>query len=335
MPITKSALIRYQVLDKCFRNTGRIYFIEDLVEEINKVLQEIDPNCSVKKRQVIEDINFMESSEGFSIDLQRVRDGKRVFYRYSDPSFSINNLPLKQEELDKIKAAIDILSRFEGMPQFDWVYEVIPIVQHKLGLVRKTDKPIVSFDFNRDLKGLEFFGVLFNSILNEVVLRVEYKPYISDQSYQLIFHPYYLKEYNNRWFVIGLNQEQQNPFWVLALDRIVSIESTSLSYLNCDTDWEEYFYDVIGVTRPTGVEPIEIKLLFSPERAPYIISKPLHMSQKVKYIDDMLEVRIKVVPNKELMALLLSFCPHVQVVEPLFLRDEFVSILNQSLTPCM
>jgi len=83
MPVNKSAIIRYNILDKCFRNIGKMYFIEDLVETVNEELKQIDPRLSVSKRQILEDIKFMESSEGWSADIQRRRYGKKVYYRHN------------------------------------------------------------------------------------------------------------------------------------------------------------------------------------------------------------------------------------------------------------
>lgn len=331
MPKNKNAVIRYHVLDRCFRNTGRSYYIEDLIDEINKVLMDIDPNLTVSKRQVLDDIRFMESSEGWSADIDRLKDGRRVYYRYTDPSFSINNVPLRQDEINKINAAIGVLRRFEGMPQFDWVYEIIPLLQEKLGLITAMDKPAVGFDFNPDLKGLEFLGTLFNAILNRVVLRVTYKRFGDESANVFHYHPYYLKEYNNRWFAIGLNHNEQVVNWVIALDRIEQIEETSTPYEENDTDWQEYFYDLVGVTRPSDVKPENITLLFSKQRAPYVVTKPLHASQRHRFVNDELEVRLKVIPNNELLALLLSFCPDIEVIEPKWLRKKFAALLNQAL----
>ena len=60
MATNKNALIRYKVLDKCFRNPGKRYFIGDLIEECNNVLFDIDPNCSgISRRQIFQDLTFM------------------------------------------------------------------------------------------------------------------------------------------------------------------------------------------------------------------------------------------------------------------------------------
>ena len=95
MAITKNALIRYKVLDKCFRNSGRRYFIDDLIQECNNVLLELDPGSDgISLRTIRDDIAFMKSPEGWDIELENLKEGKKMYYRYSDASYSINNMPL-------------------------------------------------------------------------------------------------------------------------------------------------------------------------------------------------------------------------------------------------
>ena len=38
MPINKNALLRYQILDRCFSDRHRRYEIEDLVDKVNDAL---------------------------------------------------------------------------------------------------------------------------------------------------------------------------------------------------------------------------------------------------------------------------------------------------------
>jgi hypothetical protein len=169
MSINKNALIRYQVLDRCFRNTGRIYFWEDLLEECNNALMNFDPNNEgIQRRQLFDDIRFMESDAGWLIPLTRVRHGRKVFYRYEDLSFSINNQPLNDSEAEQLKSALQIFSRFSGTPQFEWVNEMIPMLESKFGLIERKNE-IISFESNIDLKGLHFLTPLFNAIINERV----------------------------------------------------------------------------------------------------------------------------------------------------------------------
>ena len=104
MAVTKYPLIRYKVLDRCFRTTYKKYYIETLVEECNNVLYEMtgDPE-SVKLRQVRDDIAFMRSPEGWNIELAELFDGKKRIYRYEDVRFSIMNLPMNARVMEEFK----------------------------------------------------------------------------------------------------------------------------------------------------------------------------------------------------------------------------------------
>ena len=100
MSINKNAYLRYQVLDRCFSNFQKNYFIEDLLEEVNIALEDFNGyDSNIKKRQLFDDIRFMESDASWSIPLDRIKYGKRVYYRYSEKGFSIKNQKISDEEL--------------------------------------------------------------------------------------------------------------------------------------------------------------------------------------------------------------------------------------------
>ncbi|NBC04883.1 MAG: WYL domain-containing protein [Bacteroidetes bacterium] len=322
MSINKNALLRYQVLDRCFRNTGRKYFWQDLLSEINKALIEYNgPGSGIKRRQLFDDIKFMESDQGWSVPLEKKREGRKVYYRYSDPNFSISNEPLNESEVNQIEAAISVLSRFSGAPQFEWVQELIPVLKDRLGL-KETEREVISIESNIDLKGLDHLSTLYEAIINQQVLKVEYQDFKSDEPFQIKFHPYYLKQYNNRWFVFGLNEELDIETWNMALDRIKSINRAIGKYEKSEIDWKEYFYDIIGVTKKAGDVLQKVILEFSKKSAPYVQTKPLHPTQKTEEKDGKLIVRIEVIPNYELESLIMSFGENVKVIKPESLKEK-------------
>lgn len=335
MAVTKNALVRYQVLDRCFRNPGRAYTLDDLLEECNKALYEINGDTDgIRRRQLQKDIVFMESDQGWAIPLERVRFGNKnqhVSFRYSDPSFSINNQTLNQTEAEQLKAALFMLTRFTGAPQFDWIQEIVPIIEDKLGLVGNGEK-VIAFDQNLETQGQQFIPVFFIAITNKVVLSVNYQDFITPEPYAFLFHPYFLKQYNNRWFVFGHKEGTEKYDWNLALDRVLSIQPTQTAYIGNDTDWESYFYDIVGVTKLADGIIEQVVLRFSADQAPYVRTKPLHPSQRApKVLDDgSIEVRIYVIINFELERLILSFGERVQVIEPLHLREKIAGILRQA-----
>lgn len=318
MATNKNALIRYKILDTCFRNPGRNYTIKDLIEECNKLLTEINPeSAGISRRQVYDDIAFMESNEGWGIELNRQRNGRNVIYRYTDMAFSINNMPLNELEIDQIRSAMDILAQFEGMPQFEWLHEILPKLKQG---INNNEKPqeIISFDNNQYLKGIEFLGRLYNAIHYKQILSISYQPFTSTSPYDLIIHPYYLKQYNNRWFLFGYNPENGKHDWNLALDRMLKIQDVGDVYnINTTIDWTEYFEDIIGVTKHENNDVDNIKLHFYGITGKYIESKPIHGSQRSRWInDEVLEVDLQLIINFELEKFILSNGNSVKVIFP-------------------
>ena len=329
MSTNKNALIRYKVLDKCFRNPGKRYFINDLILECEKVLLDIDSDSNgISRRQIFDDIAFMESKEGWEIELNKNRDGKRVYYRYTNTSFSINNMPLNEVEVNQLKDALVILSQFKGMPQFEWVNELVPKLQQGIASDEVSDT-IIEFDSNQYLKGIEHLGPLHNAIFYKKALNISYQPFENDTPFDVVIHPYFLKQYNNRWF----NQENGKYDWNLALDRIVSIEETNIDYhKNTVIDWNEYFEDIIGVTKPSNAEIENVVLHFNSKTGNYIQTKPLHGSQKSKWLNNnTLQVTLQIIINYELERLILSYADSVVIIQPLSLNQAIKNRLYDAL----
>jgi hypothetical protein len=73
MSVNKNAYLRFKTLDRCFRNTGRTYYMEDLIDECSKVLNDINPEVNgISRRTIFTDIGFMESTDGWEIPLEPV-----------------------------------------------------------------------------------------------------------------------------------------------------------------------------------------------------------------------------------------------------------------------
>jgi predicted DNA-binding transcriptional regulator YafY len=319
MSINKKALTRYLAYDRCLRNVGAKYTWKQLIDEANKALLE-EGLEGIGKTQFYSDMQFMEFSE-WKAPIEKIKDGRTVYFKYSDPTYSINNQPLNETEARQLKSALQVLSRFKGMPQFEFINEIIPVIESKLGLV-SLDREVMSFENNLDYEGSKFITPLFNAIVNKRSLIVDYQDFKSPLPYKIAFHPYYLKQFNNRWFVFGYNEFIKNEFWNMALDRIKAIYESSSTYIETEVDWEEYFYDIIGVTKKVDEELQTVKLWFCNSQAPYIITKPLHPTQRIYKNEKGLEVTISVVPNYELEKLILSFGETVKVISPRFLQNQ-------------
>ena len=118
----------------------------------------------------------------------------------------------------------------------------------------------------------------------------------------------------------------------VALDRIQHIDNANVVFKKNDSvDFETYFDDIIGVTIPgEDVKKESIILRFTKERFPYVVSKPIHQSQRIVEGKDC-DVEIKVKPNRELYQQIFSFIPDIEVISPQWLRDEIIEKIKENL----
>lgn len=320
MPTNKNAATRYLAIDRCLSNPGRKFYIEDLVKACNDALLDLDNKSSgISKRTVYSDLNSIEDL--YKTDIERLWDGQKKYFRYADKDFSITDQPINEQEKELLTEALQALSRFKGLPQFSWVEEIKVKLEQNFNL--KTEENIISFDENPYLTGREFIGDLYNAIINKQALNIKYKPFKTENTTEFDIHPFHIKQYNNRWFLWGLNNEYNN-LTNLALDRIQSISQSKIEYKpNTDIDFNEFFDDVIGVSINFSDKPQKVLLKVSSELFPYIRTKPLHWSQKVKEKNEHFTIiEITVQLNYELDALILSHGENIIVLEPKELIDS-------------
>lgn len=332
MATNKHAIIRYQALDKCFRNIGKRYFMDDLIEACNQAIYEFTgSNEGIKKRQVFEDIKFMESDAGYSIELNRHKEGRKVFYRYADTKFSINSQPLNEAEANQLKEALLTLGRFKGLPQFNWIGELTTRLESSFSLL-SNNKDVIQFEQNEYLKGLEFISPIYHAITYQKVIKIEYQGFRQSEPVRYVFHPQLLKQYNNRWFLIGMVNDHEN-FTNISLDRIIAInELSEIAFKEANTDFNELFEDVIGVSIPKNENIQKIQIKINKTLAPYIFSKPIHGSQRIIDRENLI-IEIEVFINYELLSVIMSYGDGLEILRPVELRtqlkEKFENILSK------
>ena len=322
MPPNKNALIRYFALDRCFRDSENSYNIDDLIGECIDALEKDDFNSkSIGKSSVYEDIAFMRSQEGFNAPIVKEKDGRTTYYSYSDTNYSIKKNILSKKEAEQLKEALITLSRLKGMPQFDWVDEITARLESEFKL--KTEENVISFEENQQLMGRELIGELFTAIVDKQTLSIEYKPFKWNHSSKVVLHPYHLKHFNNRWFLFGFNEQEQD-ITNIALDRIIPpLQVIDNPFKpNTDIDFQKYFTDVVGVSVPKNKTAQKVVLKITSGRWPYIKTKPLHSSQSppIEENKDYTLIELNVKLNNELQSLIFSYGEDIEVLEPEELR---------------
>lgn len=327
MANVKNGALREIIIDRCLQSR-RGYSTQEILEKCNHALERRGDYPITASNTIRNDI--MSMANRWHVNVESVKDGRNVRYRYEDPNFSIFNSPLNEDEIVQLTQSVSLLRRFEGMEGFEWVDELNAHLQQT---VNTESSPIVGFDRNENLKGMRHFTPLFNYIGSKQAINIKYKSFKSEKTEEVTIHPYYLKEYNQRWFLFGLN-DSYRTITNLALDRIEEISKSSVKYVeNTDIDFQHYLEDVIGVSiKP--LSPIEeVRLWVDREQLPYALTKPLHSTQKVieKNEDGSAIITINVKPNFELEQLILSFGERVEVLSPQTLRDAITERLKKNI----
>lgn len=323
MSINKLALIRYRAIDECLKNRYRKWTLDDLIIRVAEKLYEYEGITSgISRRTIQADIQLMRSDKlGYNAPIV-VRDKK--FYAYDDPSYSITKVPINNADVGKLKQAVSILKQLNGFSYFDEMSDMIARLENNLVKAGNTQTNHIQLEGNSLVKGLEHIMPLFDAVANQKPLLLEYKSFKAAEAREQIYHPYLLKEYRNRWFLI-CRAKKNKVLITLALDRIIGFQELPkepfIAYEG--VGFERYYSDLIGVTKSEKDRGQKVILHVNKANAPYVLTKPLHSSQQLLKEDEKgIIIRIDVVINFELEREILGFGESVKVLAPRLLASR-------------
>ena len=336
MPQNKNFQKRITILDECFSSRTGFFTLEKLIDIISEKL-----DLSVSRKTIQNDINYIretiENKKSGEVDfdespvfLSKIFDGKKKIFKYAHVNLSLGNQLLSKTDKEQLKETLAILSRYKNREDFFWLDEMFPRIQSAFNLVHEDYNGLISYQSNRDYSGESLVGEIHNQLLRKKILIIEYKGFKDESSYTRTIHPYHLKQYNNRWFLFGL-EESDNYTGItnLALDRIITITETIDNITPNVTNWGDFFDQMIGVSFTTNQKSIDLKLKFSLKRIPYVFTKPIHGDQRIDKTDpEKRTIIINLLPNNEMYQTILSFGSDVQVIEPPEVKAKMKEITN-------
>lgn len=331
MAVNKNALIRYKTIDKCLQNHYRLWTLEDLIYECSEALYEYEGiDKGVSRRTVQADIQIMRSDKlGYNAPIIVV---DRKYYKYEEQDYSITNIPISDQDLGKLSEAVQFLKQFQGFSHFRELDGMVQKLEDHVYSQQTNQQPVIDFEKNENLKGIEYLDELYQSIIKKEAIKITYQSFKARSANTFDFHAYLLKEFRNRWFLIG-RKHKGDAILNLALDRIISIEGSSKAYKpNSQFNAEDYFKHAIGVSVSPTLEPEEVVLFITHKHAPYALTKPFHPSQKLVGKDYYgVTISLNVQLNFELEKEILGLGDGVRVVAPERLRKSIQSRLQGGL----
>jgi len=358
MNIYTPEFLRIKAIDKCLRDKTKDYFIEDLIVACNKAVQEFYPGHKIfQKRTIQYDIQKLKEQEGLSDNVETnlkddnnsrdenylhpkdvyINKGKgrrKEAYCYRDTSINLTSDNLNDVEVTQIKDALSVMTRIKGRPEYRRLNEII--LKLEMDLLNDIELPaIMSYDENEQLVGLEHLDAIIEGIKEKETLQISYQLYTEEKPEKVIVYPYYLKQSNKRWFLFADRKDRPNLKYVpiFSIDRIKDITPCHPEkevYKESSVNIEKYLKYAIGVSQLSfDATPQTVILKFHPARYNYIMTKPLHSTQTVSNNAKCI-VQIRVIINRELRQLILSFGADVKVIKPDDLKDQ-IEIISQNM----
>jgi predicted DNA-binding transcriptional regulator YafY len=324
MPVNKSAVLRYRIIDSCLTNPNRRYPTMDFI--ITKIEEQIE--TSLSSSMFTKDIQNMRTVYGAPVKFDRYHKG----YYYTEPDFNIKEFPLTLDEIEALDFSTALFQQLKNtrmFKQFESAINKVTEGYRVSKIIGKSEKQILQVEEPVTTEENEWLEIILKAIIGKNCLQITYQPFGKDKK-DHEFSSYLLKEYRNRWYAVGYSKRAGNIL-VLALDRIVNIESCKGKYISDDkfipADFFKYSF---GITQIHNAKPQTIILSFTVDQASYIISQPIHPSQKVILQNEHeVQIKLKVYITHELKMAILSYGQEVRVLQPKSLRAELKNVIEK------
>ena len=337
-------LLRIKIIDEMFSSyPGKTFSPEKIIERVNSR----NPEWKYNRHKLARDIGFLENERLLRLNREKVRPlsgiGRWITkYGYQDSDISVFHDNLSYFDKLLIKDILEIL-QLKGI---DSLGSFIKFIQNYGKEVSKDYSPIISFTKNPDEK--KHIAAHLNNLLRYIrakqCVKIKMKDrYDSSKNSMHIVHPWYLREYNRRWYLFGLEDDDIRHY---ALDRIIGLTKYEKKlYRGPYRSMEAILENVIGINFNKQDTVEEIIFWVSNKSSDFVLSKPMHrtmveidMEEVHKKVPtafleklpkkDGVFIKMQCIINYELRREMMSFREELIVLSPKDLRLQIREILE-------
>jgi proteasome accessory factor B len=197
----------------------------------------------------------------------------------------------------------------------------------KLERVEEMFTPLVKASKKIDLnKGV--FETVQWALLNQNILKLEYKPRKGNRAFPFEVHPYSLLFFKGEFYILCFVPGRGMRHF--ALEGIKKAERMKERFeIPEDFSISEFLKVPFGLFHG---KPISVKVVFDKELSDYIQSRTWHPSQKIKELKDgRILLSMTASGKEEIKVWVLSFGPKAIVLSPKHFREEIRAEISQAL----
>lgn len=321
MPVNYQALLRYRVINRCLKD-----FEYSTIAQLKEACKTALSLKEIGDRTIEGDIHDMRFDKLLGYNAPIAYNRFRGAYYYSDPDYSIENIPLSDDEINSMLFAARLLQQYSSIGIFSQFANSARKIAEAVNVFREFhEEPYanaIEFENAVYCGGTEYLGILIKAITGMKAVRLTYRSFTSEKSTENLIHPYLLKEYRNRWYLVGYNV-RYNAVRTYCLDRFEHLETDErVNFLKPDFDAKEYYRNVVGISVLKG-KPLDIEIAFSGLQAQYIATQPLHISQrKLRTEKGMHVFGFRLIPNFEFMSYIMGLGKEAVILKPQSLRTR-------------
>lgn len=320
-------MLRLQTLDRLLSD-GRLHSMESLVMECSLALEEQGERGVSSKNTILNDLETLKNV--WNVNICAVKEGRNIGYRYAENGFSVFSVEYDSEELCELQKLMQFLAPLRATSGFEWSADLLTSMEKAYGLQQFSDK-YVSFENCTDVVGSDVFISLYQAIAKQQLVIIIYKCFWWKEPKELVVSPYFLKQYNQRWYLLA-NNENSGKIALYGLDRILELRYVVGTYTPCCINPKNYFSGIVGVTNHEGKSVEKVVLRVDSSYFNYIDNRPVHFSQMVlSENDDYVQIQLQLKVNLEFEKFLMANALNLKVEKPVWLRQRIANKLKKSL----
>lgn len=262
------------------------------------------------------------------IDMSRgVELSKRTFDHWKDAIWDMFGISIVNENRGEYRYYIENVEDISKNGLRSWLYNTFCVSNALANSQCIKDRILLEYVPS----GQDYLKPIIEVMKENRVLRITYYFYNTGEEMTFEVSPYCVKLFRQRWYMIAKPSYDGEKLRIYSLDRIQELKTMNATF-SMPKDWtvEDYFKDCFGIFAGPDVKAERVVLKVNASQANYIRDLELHESQEeIEQNEEYSIFRYWLRPYYDFIQELLWNGADVEVLEPLWLRDEIESIVEQ------